>query len=1187
MAEYDLMRYRWLLLPFSLLLVLAIILFHFVSSLYPERIGFYILQKIVRKSEGTLNYGTIRGDIRKGLTFEDVSFTSPEASLTARSVTIRMRTAPLLFGVVSLKELTIEGAQLFLKNREDGKTAPENPIPLWLTLYSKNTSIGVDRIEIGNGGGLPFILEKVRLEASAAVRFGRVNFGDLRLSAGKNPLGIPASFNGSLGVKPGKWLNCSGFFSAGGSRGGLSANYRMKGGTVHLIAEIKKSTVLLKDLKAIAEFPDLSLACTAKITLEGNKAKLKAEIEEKGYGKFAFDSEGTLDGDILRGKGKVSAMPFFYSLGIPQVKSDKLKIFGDFDSEFEYRLSQRKLKCLLQGKIRDSEALNIPIASGDANVAVEGTEVRIVSTFSSRLAGRGTVEVAHDFESFLTNVRFSSAGILSRSTVDALGITVPLPYPLSFNENSLTVKGADLLFDGDNVNVDLSATDNREGSYKMSLFFRNLEIHDLKLGLAGIEPGMWGFETPFRFSGNLGFDFTVPEHTPATLVNGFFDFADGSLGPVTTNFKIMPSGVLIIPRTLVPFPGGSADVEGELAQDGRYKGGGTASVRSWDFLPEKTGAKVKGGLISSFAFEGDFSGIDISGSAKSPLLGCPGVEAENLEIRGSASLKPGASSFDLDCLSSGVASERFAAGATSLKVTGPLTSIKFDLSSSLAGDHEVRLGGVLNSGPGGYMAMVERGVIRSGSRNLYLSGTPEISLGRDLVEWKGVVLLSGESKASSDGKIFLSPGRRSIEAELSAENFSIILLPLPRELEDLRGKIDGTVRIEGQLDDPSLKGELLFKNLTFPLKESDYKIVGMAGLNLDGKDVRFANCYFSTNDGGDASLTGAIRMKGFHPEAFDLSLDATDFPVVYGRDFEGMMDVGLKLKGSWDQPHLDGTVHFLKGKLQLPEAVKNPQLPASITFINAKAEEKRLTARENAFLAKLRGGILFTSKGKVWISRNDMVGELGGRVLVKFTKEGLEPEGSLSVLAGRFLLQGSKFELKDSSLYFSGGRDLYPLLDIKASKDIDNYEVTVRLQGRVEKPTLSLSSIPPLEEGEVLSLILFGRTSQNLNPEEHARWGGAAAAIAFNYEATPVMKSVSKALKVDTLLVGASSTGDPQVGFSKYLSDRFVLEYQQIFGSLPESRVNLRYRINRHLSLDTISSTAGKSGADITWEQKY
>jgi autotransporter translocation and assembly factor TamB len=74
---------------------------------------------------------------------------------------------------------------------------------------------------------------------------------------------------------------------------------------------------------------------------------------------------------------------------------------------------------------------------------------------------------------------------------------------------------------------------------------------------------------------------------------------------------------------------------------------------------------------------------------------------------------------------------------------------------------------------------------------------------------------------------------------------------------------------------------------------------------------------------------------------------------------------------------------------------------------------------------------------------------------------------------------------------------------------------------------------------------------------------------------------------VDTLLLGTSASGDPQFGFSKYLNDRFVLEYQQIFGSLPESRVDLRYRINRHLSLDVISSTAGKSGADLTWEQKY
>ncbi len=1180
------MRLRWLIPPLLLILVLAIVLSFFVSSQYPEKAAFYALQKTVSRSGGSLTSDSMTGDIKSGLVLKNVEFSNDAALFRAASVKLRMRSAPLLFGIFYIEELSVQNAALSVREPGRQDSSSPNPIPLWLNVVIKNFSSTFDRIEFERKEGHPKVIENARLESFAAVKLGKAHFRDLRISADKNPLGRQVSFRGSLGAKPGSWINCHGTFSAGDSKGSLSANYRMNGAG-HLSAELTKATIFLRDFRTAADLPDLELGCSAKLSVRGKHLSIGMEVEEKGYGRFSAKGEADISESHIRGKGEVSAKPFYYSLGIPQIRSDRFRINGDFRSAFEFDMKSKRLKCGLDGSIKDSEALNIQIDSGEAKAELDGDTLTIASAFTSRQAGKGSIEVTHDLATFLTSVRFSSRGTLSKSTVDALGIEIPLPNPLVFSDNIIDIGSAQLLFDGENVNIDIEASDMKEGSYRVGCFFRKLELTSLKLDLGRVDTGIWGLRSPFLFSGSLDLDLAVADFTPVKMSGGRFDFETGSLGPIDADLKVLPSGKLLIPATHVPFPGGTAEIAAEISENGIFSGGGTASMSSFGMLPPGIGSKMEGSIRSSYRFEGDISGIKISGSATSPKFSFGEIAGTVVELTGSASIERGAAFFSADLTAAGVSSGAFSAGATTLRAEGSPDALKFDLASSLGEEKEIRLRGTAGFGNEGSVVKIESGAIKTGPKNLYFSGTPEVALKDGLLEWKDVSLLSGESKLLSGGSLSLSSGGGDIDADLTLENFSIVLIPLPKELENLRGKIDGDISIRGTTEAPDLRGELLFKNLAFPLPESDLRIVGMARLDLEGDTVRFGNCYFSTSEGGDADLKGMMKLRSFLPGDMDITLKAQDFPVVYGRDVEALADADLRLTGSSAEPHLEGGVHFLKGKIQLPEALKNPELPSSIVFVNAPARSEGLKKKEYDLLGRLRGGVLFTSGGKLWISRSDIVGELGGRVLVKFTKNGVVPEGNLSVLAGRLLLQGSKFELKDSSLFFSEGRDLYPLLDIKASKEIAGYEVTVKLQGRVEKPTLTLASIPPLEEGEVLSLILFGRTSQNLNPEEHEAWGGAAAAIAFNYEATPVIRSVSKALKVDSLLVGTSSSGDAQIGFSKYLSDRFVLEYQQTFGSLPETRVNLRYRINRHLSLETISSTAGKSGADLTWEQKY
>ena len=82
--------------------------------------------------------------------------------------------------------------------------------------------------------------------------------------------------------------------------------------------------------------------------------------------------------------------------------------------------------------------------------------------------------------------------------------------------------------------------------------------------------------------------------------------------------------------------------------------------------------------------------------------------------------------------------------------------------------------------------------------------------------------------------------------------------------------------------------------------------------------------------------------------------------------------------------------------------------------------------------------------------------------------------GEVNTVRGSYTFQGRRFEiLRDGRIRFDGGDELDPIIDIRARRIISGVETIVRVQGTMRKPELTFSSNPPLEQADILSLIVF------------------------------------------------------------------------------------------------------------------
>ena len=173
--------------------------------------------------------------------------------------------------------------------------------------------------------------------------------------------------------------------------------------------------------------------------------------------------------------------------------------------------------------------------------------------------------------------------------------------------------------------------------------------------------------------------------------------------------------------------------------------------------------------------------------------------------------------------------------------------------------------------------------------------------------------------------------------------------------------------------------------------------------------------------------------------------------------------------------------------------------------------------------------------------------------------------GQVNTVRGTYEFQGRRFDIQRGGLVrFDGIVPVNPSLDVSATRLISGVEARVHVGGTMRKPELTLTSNPPLEQSDILSLIIFNAPANSLGEGEQVSLAQRASAIATGFVAGKLADSIGKALNLDVFEIqteatpgggqGATVTVGEQVGRNLYFkvvqgvgsdtTSQFVFDYQ-------------------------------------------
>jgi translocation and assembly module TamB len=144
--------------------------------------------------------------------------------------------------------------------------------------------------------------------------------------------------------------------------------------------------------------------------------------------------------------------------------------------------------------------------------------------------------------------------------------------------------------------------------------------------------------------------------------------------------------------------------------------------------------------------------------------------------------------------------------------------------------------------------------------------------------------------------------------------------------------------------------------------------------------------------------------------------------------------------------------------------------------------------------------------------------------------------GHIHILSGDLYFAGNRYRVSRGDLNFANPFRLDPVLNVEATTNIQQYEITLNFNGPASKLTLAYRSDPPLPANVIITLLALGKTSS----EATSRSGGTTQSGTAGASAI-LSEAISSQLggrlerlfgitrfRVDPGLGGVASTGSEQ-----------------------------------------------------------
>jgi translocation and assembly module TamB len=441
-----------------------------------------------------------------------------------------------------------------------------------------------------------------------------------------------------------------------------------------------------------------------------------------------------------------------------------------------------------------------------------------------------------------------------------------------------------------------------------------------------------------------------------------------------------------------------------------------------------------------------------------------------------------------------------------------------------------------------------------------------------------------DMRASGTAQVFGATDPKGGRLDMKANgNVSMALLHTFDSDLIASGKMSFTVAAGRQVMNPALTGTVEFKNVNIAMDGIPNGLSNMNGTLVFNEDRLQVQHLTATTGGGELKIGGSIRFRN----GFFADLTATGEAVrvrLYG--LSATANANLRLQGGPSSSLLSGTILITRfgvgADVDLAafsgmggvSAVPDPNAPANRIRLDVRVTSSPQLDFLNSY-AKLSGSVDLTVRGTV------ATPSILGRI---------------QITDGSATFAGQKYQLQRGDIFFTNPVRIDPTIDLDATAQVENYEITVGLHGTASNLKTTFRSEPPLSEADVFALLALGRTQEEAqlyqerqvaagtDPTTSALLGGALnATVSTRVEKLFGVESV----KIDPAFVGTLGNSSARITVQEQISKQVTVTFATNVNSSAQQLIQVQYDLNHNNSIVVTRDESGVFSVMYKLRQRY
>ncbi|MBV8687582.1 MAG: translocation/assembly module TamB domain-containing protein [Alphaproteobacteria bacterium] len=296
--------------------------------------------------------------------------------------------------------------------------------------------------------------------------------------------------------------------------------------------------------------------------------------------------------------------------------------------------------------------------------------------------------------------------------------------------------------------------------------------------------------------------------------------------------------------------------------------------------------------------------------------------------------------------------------------------------------------------------------------------------------------------------------------------------------QHLSGPIGVAADFSGRVDNPQLTGVIRANNLTYTNESYGTRITNLA---LQGRFTRstLEITQLSGKAGrGTISGHGTVGFAAASGFPMDIRLTLNDAQLARSDN------LGATLTGELAVTNSRANGALIAGDLQLPNVryqIIRQGAAQIVELVGVRRKGEPLPDPAAAQQAEAQGtpsiwklDLRLRAQNQVFVAGMGLESEWSADLRVQGTTATPQLIGEADLIRGTYSFSGQRFDVTRGHVQFTGQRPPNPRIDLVATANIKDVDVSINIGGSATNPQIAFTSSPALPQDEIMARILFG-----------------------------------------------------------------------------------------------------------------